>query len=84
MARTITFQPSPELGEFIEAMVESGSYANQSEVIRDSLRLLHEKTAKSKLTQLRKLIEEGENSGEPVEWSADKFLQRMKTRRKRV
>ena len=78
MARTITFQPSKQLGEFVEALVESGTYNNQSEVIREGLRLLQEKTAGSKLQALRKLIDEGEASGEPIEWNADEFLQRMK------
>ena len=78
MPRTITFQPSAELGEFIESLVKSGSYNNQSEVVRDGLRLLQEQTAHSKLTELRKLIEEGEASGPAVEWSADDFLKRAK------
>ena len=62
MPRTITFQPSPKMDEFIENLVRSGDYSNQSEVIRDAIRLLQEKQAKSKLTQLRKLIDEGDAS----------------------
>lgn len=78
MARTITFQPSQELGEFIEGLVQTGSYNNQSEVVREGLRLLQERNAKSKLNQLKKLIEEGESSGDAVEWNAKEFLSRMK------
>lgn len=78
MPRTITFQPSKQLGEFVDSMIESGVYNNQSEVIREGLRLLQEKTAGSKVEQLKNLILEGEASGDPVEWSADEFLQRMK------
>ena len=78
MARTITFQPSPELSEFIESLVGTGSYNNQSEVVREGLRLLQEKNASSNLAQLKKLIEEGENSGDAVAWSANEFLTRMK------
>ena len=78
MSRTITFQPSPEIGEFIEDLVESGTYQNQSEIIREALRLLQEKKAGSKLQQLRSLIEEGDNSGDMVNWSAQDFITRMK------
>ena len=78
MARTITFQPSPELSEFIESLVGTGSYNNQSEVVREGLRLLQEKNASSNLAKLKNLIEEGENSGDAVEWSANEFLTRMK------
>ena len=52
MPRTITFQPSPKMDEFIETLVTSGDYGNQSEVIRAAIRLLQEKQAKSKITQL--------------------------------
>jgi antitoxin ParD1/3/4 len=63
MARTITFQPSEELGHFIEHLIASGGYHNQSEVVRAGL---------------RQLIAEGEQSGEPVNWDVDNFLSRMK------
>ena len=78
MARTITFQPSRELGKFVEGLIETGDYSNTSEVVREGLRLLQEKKAKSKLQQLRSLIDEGENSGDLVSWSVDEFLQKVK------
>jgi antitoxin ParD1/3/4 len=78
MPRTITFQPSPEISEFIEDLVESGTYQNQSEIIREGLRLLQEKKAGSKLQQIKSLIEEGDNSGDMVNWSAQDFITRMK------
>jgi antitoxin ParD1/3/4 len=78
MPRTITFQPSEQLGEFVEDLVQSGYYNNQSEVIREGLRLLQEKIARSKVKELKKMIEEGENSGDPIDWDADTFLSRMK------
>ena len=56
MARTITFQPSSSMSEFIETMVQTGDYNNQSEVIRAALRLLQEQNAASKLNQLRSLF----------------------------
>ena len=78
MPRTITFQPSEQLGEFVEDLVQSGYYNNQSEVIREGLRLLQEKIARSKVKELKKMIEEGDNSGDPIDWDADTFLSRMK------
>lgn len=77
MARTITFQPSQELHDFIEGLVKGGAYNNQSEVVRAGLRLLQEQVASSSLQQLRTLIDEGEQSGELVDWNLDKFLTRM-------
>ena len=81
MSRTITFQPGSELGAFIDDLIKSGDYHNQIEVIRDGLRLLREKNAKSALHQLRALIDEGESSGKPVAWNAKKFLSGMKKNR---
>ncbi len=80
MARTMTIDTGEELRGFIESLVESGSYKTNSEVIRDGLRLLQEKQATSKLETLRKLIDEGENSGEPVNWDVNEFLGRMKNK----
>ncbi len=49
MARTMTVDLGDELREFIESLIESGDYRTQSEVIRESLRLLREKQAESRL-----------------------------------
>lgn len=81
MARTMTVDTGEELRGFIESLVESGSYKTNSEVVRDGLRLLQEKQAKSKLETLRKLIDEGENSGDPVDWNVNEFLSRMKAKK---
>lgn len=59
MARTMTIDLGDELREFVESLVESGDYRTQSEVVRDSLRLLREKQAESKLEKLRELVREG-------------------------
>ncbi|MEX2524050.1 MAG: type II toxin-antitoxin system ParD family antitoxin [Gammaproteobacteria bacterium] len=77
MARTSSVTLGP-LQEFVDSLVRSGRYASSSEVIRDSLRLLQEKEAESKLEILRKAIEEGENSQLLEEWDANIFLTRMK------
>ncbi|NUV23369.1 hypothetical protein MS6204_02275 [Escherichia coli] len=49
MARTMTVALGDELWEYIESLIESGDYRTQSEVIRESLRLLREKQAESRL-----------------------------------
>ena len=71
MARTITFQPSEKMGSFIEGLVKSGDYNNQSEVIRAGVRLLEEQTAESSITKLRQLIEEGDASLDVENFSMD-------------
>jgi len=63
MARTQTITLGDHWNEFVVTLVESGRYASVSEVIRDSLRLLQEQEAASKLEALRQALIEGENSG---------------------
>jgi antitoxin ParD1/3/4 len=78
MARTMTVDLGSELREYVQFLVDSGDFRSNSEVLRESLRLLREKQAGSKLEQLRHLIDEGEGSGEPLMWRAQEFLERMK------
>lgn len=80
MARTMTVDLGEELRDFVESLIATGDYRTQSEVIRDSLRLLREQQAQSHLQQLRALINEGVNSGAPQEWKQDAFLQNLKAR----
>lgn len=80
MARTMTIDLGDELREFVESLVESGDYRTQSEVVRDSLRLLREKQAESKLENLKKLIQQGLDSGVAEDWNIDDFLKRMRAR----
>ncbi len=80
MARTITFQPSRNMSDFIEDMVNSGDYNNQSEVIRAALRLLQEQNASSKLNQLRLLIDEGDESEDDINFSMSSLKQRLNGR----
>ena len=77
MARTITFQPSEKMGAFIESLVKSGDFNNQSEVIRTGLRLLEEQTAASKLQKLRQLIDDGDNSPNVENFSMESIKRRL-------
>ena len=78
MARTMTVDLGDELREFIESLIESGDYRTQSEVIRESLRLLREKQAESRLQALRYMLEEGLSSGEAQPLYKDAFLRKVK------
>ena len=78
MARTMTVDLGNELRHYVESLVDSGDYRSNSEVLRESLRLLRERQATSKLEQLRHLIDEGAKSGDPLTWHAGEFLERMK------
>lgn len=60
MGRTLTVDLGEELRGFVEGLVASGDYRTPSEVIRESVRTLRERTAASKLEELRRLIAEGE------------------------
>ena len=78
MTRTMTVDLGQELRGYVESLVHSGDYRSNSEVLRESIRLLREKQADSKLEQLRRMIDEGDVSGYPLEWHAQEFLERMK------
>ena len=70
----MTVDTGDNLRDFVEGLVDTGDYKNKSEVVREGLRLLKEKHARSSLTALRKLIDEGENSGDLVAWDVENFL----------
>lgn len=80
MARTITFQPGDRMGAFIEELVKSGDYNNQSEVIRAAVRLLEEQTAQSSLSKIRQLIDDGDHSPDVENWSMDSLQKRLDNR----
>ena len=63
MARTQTVTLGGHWNAFVARLVDSGRYASVSEVLRDSLRLLEEHEAGSRLEALRQALIEGENSG---------------------
>ncbi|QWF71349.1 type II toxin-antitoxin system ParD family antitoxin [Methylomonas paludis] len=80
MAQTRTQTVS--LGEYwnnlIDSLLKSGRYASVSEIMRDSLRLLEEREANSKLQSLRMALIEGEESGDSGELEMETIRQEAK------
>ena len=72
---------SVELGEeivgFVTGQVRSGRYGSASEVIRAGIRLLQDQ--ETKMAALRAALKEGEESGEPVAFDIDQFIEARKT-----
>ena len=66
-ARTQTVSLGEHWNSLIESLIKSGRYASVSEIMRDSLRLLEERDANSKLQFLRTALIEGEESGDAGE-----------------
>jgi antitoxin ParD1/3/4 len=73
---TITFEPSEQDSQFIAGQLQEGCYKTQSELIRAGIRRLEEDD--TKLKALRRLIEEGEQSGEPLTFALEEFLGDMR------
>ncbi len=55
---------------YVQQKVESGEFGSASEVVRDALRRAQERDAR--ITKLRALVREGEESGpaRPFDWDA--------------
>ncbi|MFL1553624.1 type II toxin-antitoxin system ParD family antitoxin [Pseudomonas sp. D47] len=60
---------------WIKAQIVAGHYTNDSEYIRDLIRREQERSAE--LGAIRAALIEGESSGEPRPFDAEKFKQRM-------
>jgi antitoxin ParD1/3/4 len=73
--KTITL--TDEQDGWIKAQIETGSYTDDSEYIRDLIRRELERSAK--IEALRVALIEGEASGEPRPFDAGAFKQRMLT-----
>lgn len=65
--------------QLVKRLVEEGRYASASEVIRAGLRLLEEAEAERavKLAELRRLIQEGDESGPGEEWNLEETRRRL-------
>lgn len=62
MSRTTSVTLGEPLNHFVQEMVASGRYGSTSEVVRSALRLLE--AQEQRLQHLRKLVDEGLESGE--------------------
>ncbi|HHA1933915.1 TPA: type II toxin-antitoxin system ParD family antitoxin [Enterobacter ludwigii] len=80
MARTMTVDVGDELRDFIDALVRAGDYRNQSEVMRNALRLLRVKQAECRLQKLRDLLAEAICSGDAKPWNKDVLLKQVRAR----
>ncbi len=66
---------SKQMEQFVRTKVSSGSYNNNSEVVREALRLMQD-FEKVKLEQLRSLLDEGEGQiakGQYTQYKADQI-----------
>ncbi|WJW76079.1 type II toxin-antitoxin system ParD family antitoxin [Thiohalobacter sp. IOR34] len=61
MSKNTSITLGPHFERFINKQLKTGRFSSTSEVIRAALRLLEEE--ETKLSTLRKLLEEGEQSG---------------------
>ena len=80
MSRTMMVDVDDELREFINALVKSGDYSTQSEVMRDALRLMREKHAESRMQGLHNLLAEGISSGDAKSWNKDAYLKHVRAK----
>jgi antitoxin ParD1/3/4 len=72
MSKTTSFSLSDHFSGFIDRQVRSGRFGSASEVVRESLRLLEEREAR--LDALRQALIAGEESGEPVPFDMESWL----------
>lgn len=74
---------TPELEKWVQSKVESGMYTSASEVIREGLRLLKEQDAlkEIRLTELRREIQLGIDSGESTPLNMDEIIAKAKQQR---
>ena len=80
--RTMTISLSPQQAGRIEAAVETGDYASNSEVVRDALRVWEEKQERrrAEIERLRAAIEDGLASGPGRSVTAAELIAEFKAR----
>jgi antitoxin ParD1/3/4 len=80
--RTMTISLSPQQAGRIEAAVETGDYASNSEVLRDALRLWEDREERRavEIGRLKRAYDEGMASGEGRSVTTEQLLTEFKAR----
>jgi antitoxin ParD1/3/4 len=75
---------TPEMASLMRTVVEAGEYASTSEVVREALRdwEYRRKQREQAIEELRRLIQEGIDSGPSVD--GEQLFERLKTKYKRL
>ena len=76
MSKNTSVELGEEIAGFVSNQVQSGRYGSASEVIRAGIRLLQDQ--ETKMAALRVALKEGEDSGEPVAFDVDQFIEDRK------
>lgn len=77
MAKNTSISLGEHFDSFIVSQIESGRYGSASEVVRAGLRMLED--SESKLSTLRRMLAEGEQSG-LVDYSYESFITELDER----
>ncbi len=76
MNKPVQITLSEPFGSFVDGEVESGRFSSAAAVVEAGLRLLEDE--QKKLDELRRLLIEGEQSGEPRFLDRDEFIAKMR------
>mgnify|MGYP001040625470 CR=1 FL=1 len=81
--RTLTVSLTPQQAARLQSAVDSGSYASNSEVVRDALRLWEQRedVRALELDRLKQAYHDGKNSGEGEDVDPAAFLKSLKAER---
>lgn len=82
--RTMNVSLPPRLGKFIDGLVKSGRYGSASEVVREGVRILHDR--EENLRRLRREIDRGiaqldRGEGIPAEQALRQLRARLRRRK---
>ncbi|MDA0765881.1 MAG: type II toxin-antitoxin system ParD family antitoxin [Verrucomicrobia bacterium] len=76
MSKNTSVELGEEIAGFVSGQVKAGRYGSASEVIRAGIRLLQDH--ETKMAALRAALKDGEDSGAPVPFDIDQFIEDRK------
>ena len=79
MRKAMSIQIEEDFDAFIDQKVSDGLYGSRDEVVEAGLRLLKEQDGE--LEAIRQALIEGEESGDPVEFDFDAFIEMQRAKR---